>query len=99
MSAEPLLAETAAEPTTRDGTARRTLRSGFLRSSELHPDRPALEVAGESLTYAERVPALEELIGDVERPLVVLAPDVEDTSALAARLSQHTVLGAADLEA
>ena len=30
-----------------------SLRSGFLRSSERFPDRIALEVAGERLTYAE----------------------------------------------
>jgi amino acid adenylation domain-containing protein len=31
----------------------RTLTSGFLRSAEQHPSRPALEVAGETLSYAE----------------------------------------------
>ncbi len=31
----------------------RTLRSGFLRSAELRPDRPALSVDGTTLTYAE----------------------------------------------
>ena len=31
----------------------RTLRSGFLRSSELFPDRPALEVEGAVLSYRE----------------------------------------------
>ncbi len=29
----------------------RTLRSGFLRSCEIFPDRPALEVQGEVLTF------------------------------------------------
>jgi amino acid adenylation domain-containing protein len=31
----------------------RTLRSGFLRSAERFPDRPALQLAGETLTYRE----------------------------------------------
>src|SRR5262245_10555851 len=32
---------------------RRSLRSGFLRSVERFADRPALELAGESLSYAQ----------------------------------------------
>src|SRR6187551_2699747 len=32
---------------------RTSLLSGFLRSKEAFPDRPALEVAGETLSYAE----------------------------------------------
>src|SRR5688500_6609881 len=32
---------------------RRSLRSGFLRSAERFPARPALQLGGESLTYAE----------------------------------------------
>src|SRR5262245_58120845 len=32
---------------------RRSLRSGFLRSVERFPSRPALELAGESLSYAD----------------------------------------------
>src|SRR5687767_2090823 len=31
----------------------RSLRSGFLRSAERFPDRPALQLAGETLTYRE----------------------------------------------
>jgi amino acid adenylation domain-containing protein len=34
-------------------TVMRSLLSGFLASSEEHPGRPALEVGGEALTYAE----------------------------------------------
>lgn len=33
--------------------APRTLASGFLRSAEVHPDRPALEVAGETYGFAD----------------------------------------------
>src|SRR5262245_29923264 len=33
--------------------ATRTLRSGFLRSVEKYPERPALEVEGKSLKYRE----------------------------------------------
>ncbi len=35
------------------GTGIRTLRTGFLLAAERHPDRPALEVLGRTLTYAE----------------------------------------------
>ena len=49
----------------------RTLRSGFLSSCERHPDRVAIEVAGEKLRYVElrdraaRI-ALEEEIADAD---------------------------------
>lgn len=153
----------------------RSLRSGFERSCEQHPERAALEVAGTTLTYAqlheraaaiaatlqrrapgdeppltallaarsvtafagvlgillrghgyvplnpkfpadrnremleragcgavvvdmERLSALEPLLGAVQRPLVVLVPELDHAGELAARLPQHTVLGAADLE-
>jgi amino acid adenylation domain-containing protein len=35
------------------GDGQAPLAARFLRSAELHPDRPALEVAGSTLTYAE----------------------------------------------
>lgn len=34
-------------------TGARALHDGFLASAEQHPDRPALEVAGQTLTYAQ----------------------------------------------
>jgi amino acid adenylation domain-containing protein len=155
--------------------ALRTLRSGFERSCARYPDRPALEVTGSTLTYAElreraatiaatlqrhaggddppltallaartvtafagvlgilfrghgyvplnpkfpadrsrnmleragcgalvvdaeRAPDLEALLAGVERSLVILAPDLDDTAELAAALPGHVVLGARDLE-
>ena len=149
----------------------RTLRDGFLRSADRLPDRPALEVGGQTLSYAElrdragalaatlrrELPApeepltavfgsrsatafagvlgalmrghgyvplnpkfpvdrsrvmleragcgavivdagaaaqLDELLDGVERPLVLLLPELEDVAAVARRWPQHTVLGA-----
>ena len=157
----------------------RTLLSGFLRSWERHPDRVALEVAGETLRYAElgerasrlaatlrahdtrppgaEAPALTAVFGHrssatfagvlaallrgdgyvplnptfppertrsmlersgcravvvdgqgerqlvavlegVETPLVLILPERDDVSDLAAAFPRHRVLGAADLE-
>lgn len=154
--------------------ATRTLRSGFLHSVDRFPERLALEVAGEKLSYTElkrraaalaatlerHVPAgdpaltavfgyrsvtafagvlaalfrghgyvplnptfptdrtrkmleragtkavivdttcakqLAEVLDGVTEPLVLLFPELEDTSALAAQYPRHTVLGAKDL--
>ena len=47
--------------------SRTSLLSGFLRSKEAFPDRPALEVAGEALSYAElgeRAAAIAAAIGE-----------------------------------
>ncbi|MAG30559.1 MAG: thioester reductase [Deltaproteobacteria bacterium] len=158
-----------------------TLRSGFLRSCQAHPDRIALEVAGESLRYGELrdraaalaatlaqhdcdresssgepAPALtailghrsgaafagilgallrgngyvplnptfppertrnmlersqcraviidgqgekqlDEVLAEIEASLLLILPEREDVSELAARFPKHTVLGAGDL--
>jgi len=62
--------------------------------------RSMLERAGCAalVVDAERVPDLEELLAGVERSLVILAPDLDDTAELAAALPGHVVLGARDLE-
>src|SRR5436309_3105962 len=153
----------------------RTLRSGFLRSSEAFPNRPALEVGGEVWSYrrlhdraasiaatlmrraaadgppltavfAYRSPTafagilgtlflghgyvplnrnfpasrtrtmleragcralivdsqsaqqLDHVLDGIERPLLLLLPEVVDVRAIAERWPQHTVLGSGDLE-
>jgi amino acid adenylation domain-containing protein len=164
----------ASRPIAEDGP--RTLRAGFLASAAAHPDRPALEAGGVTLTYAELrhraaalaatlerelptadvpltavfgarsatafagvlaallrghgyVPlnpkfpsdrtrvmleragcgavivdegaagALDALLEGVERRLVIVLPDVEDVSAIAARWPQHAIVGASGLAA
>jgi amino acid adenylation domain-containing protein len=168
-------ADLLAPPGDRLTGAQRSLRSGFERSCAENPGRPALEVGGARLTYAElreraaaiaatlqrhapgddprltallaartvtafagvigillrghgyvplnpkfpadrnrdmleragcnalvvdldRVPALEPLLAEVERPLVVIVPELERGDELAARLPRHTILAAPDLE-
>jgi amino acid adenylation domain-containing protein len=175
MRADLLLADGETSAVPQSPAATRSLRSGFLRSSDQYPDRPALEVDGQSLTYselrgratavaatlqrralangpaltavfaartatafagvlggllrghgyvplnpkfpaarnqsmleragctaivvdAERANVLEELLEGVERSLLIVAPDLDDVSQLAAKLPMHTVLGAADME-
>jgi amino acid adenylation domain-containing protein len=170
MRADPI-----APPEDLQTGAVRSLRSGFERSCAEHPDRPALELGGNTLTYAElraraaaiaatlqrhapgddppltallasrtvtafagvlgvlyrghgyvplnpkfpadrnremleragcgalvvdveRVPALEPLLAEFERPLIVLVPELERADELAARLPRHTVLAAPELE-
>jgi amino acid adenylation domain-containing protein len=154
------------------GVATRALHAGFLDSAERHPERPALEVGGETLTYAalreraERIAAtlqahpsgtpltavfayrsaaafagvlgsllaghgyvplnrtfpltrtqrmlessgcgsvivdraslsqLEQLLEHAERPLLVIAPELDDVAELAARWPRHTFAGEGDL--
>ena len=45
----------------------RSLHSGFLRSAECVPDRPALEVAGQTLTYAELRDRAASLAATIDR--------------------------------
>jgi amino acid adenylation domain-containing protein len=82
MSAEPQLLAPPTAPE-RAPAGARTLRSGFLRSSAAHPDRPALEVGGETLTYAQ----LRSRAASIAATLQRHAPDGEPplTALLAAR--------------
>src|SRR5919198_3491262 len=54
-------------------TLERALHSGFLRSAETFPHRPALQVAGQTLTYAE----LRELSAGLAGTLTREAPAAE----------------------
>ena len=45
----------------------RTLPSGFLRSAERFPDRPALQLAGETLTYLQLLARASKLAGALSR--------------------------------
>src|SRR4051812_4168291 len=79
MRSESLIADSEPTQWHEEPGAARTLRSGFLRACEAHPQRPALEVDGETLTYAElrsRAAALAQTlkrsVGDDEPPLTAV---------------------------
>jgi acyl-CoA synthetase (AMP-forming)/AMP-acid ligase II len=71
----------------------RTLSAGFLRTAELHPSRPALEVAGETVSYAElhnRATWIAAALGEPPLTAVLAARSVTAYAAvLGALLAGH----------